>query len=706
MATKYSVTMALDELGSYNNIHNSDKDVFSSEKTGSDKTGNRQGNTDWNSVDSDLSFFSGGSDVNTETGGSDKFYENIPELKNEDITNVTLDGDLDNIPAKNLIKYTSLQFGRSPVVNPPWQFGELDDVRSNPTYPYMGRVYLEQIYSNFPIMTVEPGRERYCKDPFLFFGLSFDANKYDSYIKNDGNGFSIPGLTTVANIIGSIFSIVWDSITGADPDKEKFLRFHPAMKLFKSYINDIMRETASNLGLLFWGDSLVKNIDEQKNAYTQGAQKVMEYNAKLSGDNPSDSEKTKWYEEVANIFKGVFGWGNSGNENNPADQDINGNMIGSHKNMLGGSEYNIDGDTMLVIDSDPDGPNSYTPYRGTLPTLSILNFLPDASRGGSSNVSPKGLADLEDTVRKAANQTYIPFLIQKTTISETFGNSTTPHPLGTQLNSMAEEKQNQKAFGMGGAIARAIGEGGSLDQQLMGLLDQAKNAIVGEVAQNVAEMGMLVAGNGRAIFPEMWSQSSYNRSYSIEIPLWVPVGDTISIFECVYVPYLIWFCLTNPLQNSRNMYTSPFVVRLTSKGLFTIPFGIVETLQVTRGEEKNDRTIDGLCRTIKLSIGIKDLQPSMMLSLGGGTWWKLKKNNSGLTEYLATLTNMTIADRYNMMNTLKKFVGQTIASAQDAFSLNNIKFNLSQSFIFKPLMWWYKGTGNISVDDTPKFGTI
>ena len=58
------------------------------------------------------------------------------------------------------IEGLSLRFGESPVLNAPWQFNELDDVRSNTTYPHMGRVYLTYIYSNFPILTIQPGREK------------------------------------------------------------------------------------------------------------------------------------------------------------------------------------------------------------------------------------------------------------------------------------------------------------------------------------------------------------------------------------------------------------------------------------------------------------------------------------------------------------------------------------------------------------------
>ena len=82
----------------------------------------------------------------------------------------------------------SLRMGECPVVNPPWQFNELDDVRSNTTYPHIGRVYLTYIYSNFPILTFQPGREKMNANLLTFFtkGLGTDHAVLNKYIRSGG----------------------------------------------------------------------------------------------------------------------------------------------------------------------------------------------------------------------------------------------------------------------------------------------------------------------------------------------------------------------------------------------------------------------------------------------------------------------------------------------------------------------------------------
>jgi hypothetical protein len=115
--------------------------------------------------------------------------------------------------------------------------------------------------------------------------------------------------------------------------------------------------------------------------------------------------------------------------------------------------------------------------------------------------------------------------------------------------------------------------------------------------------------------------------------------------------------MTAPIQTGKIMYMSPFSVKVFSKGLFSIENGIIESMTVTRGEEKNDRTRWGYPRTMKISLSIKDLQPAMMLSLGGSAFWKYRKANSSLTEYISTLCCLSISDRFSLARNFNKTIG-------------------------------------------------
>ena len=157
---------------------------------------------------------------------------------------------------KGTLSSISLRIGECPVVNPPWQFNELDDVRSNTTYPHIGRVYLTYIYSNFPILTFQPGREKMNSNLLTFFtkGLGTDHKVLNEYIRSGGKKGILKGigmaLTSIKNTtLGAIEGVL--GFMGINfADASKFITFRPAMKLYREMANNLLREFAANLGLL------------------------------------------------------------------------------------------------------------------------------------------------------------------------------------------------------------------------------------------------------------------------------------------------------------------------------------------------------------------------------------------------------------------------------------------------------------------------
>jgi len=304
------------------------------------------------------------------------------------------------------------------------------------------------------------------------------------------------------------------------------------------------------------------------------------------------------------------------------------------------------------------------------------------------------------------NRTYLPFMVQKNiSVSESFQNNFADHPLKAQLDSKAEEAEGKKAgAGMstmmdaiyGGGVQQFLQDPGAA---LQGLGAKVTTMLTSEVAANTTAMGMLMTGSGRALLPAIWSNSSYSRNYSLDFEFFSPSGDTVSIFENCFIQFIIFLTLANPLQTAKYLYTSPFVIRVYSKGLFSINMGVVESMEVTRGGEKNDRTIYGYPRSIKISLGLKDLAPTMMLSLGGAAFWRYKEANSGMNEYIATLTNLSIADRYSMSRKWSVMWAKIKNEWFDqTLNLDNIGFNFTQKFAgIKPLAIWSRG--NMSVDN-------
>ena len=76
---------------------------------------------------------------------------------------------------------------------------------------------------------------------------------------------------------------------------------------------------------------------------------------------------------------------------------------------------------------------------------------------------------------------------------------------------------------------------------------------------NVAEEQVLHGSN--LIYPEIWMDSEYSKTYSIKMRLVSPYGTREAIYLNIFVPMFHALCLTLPRQTSANSYASPFIIR-------------------------------------------------------------------------------------------------------------------------------------------------
>ena len=579
---------------------------------------------------------------------------------------------------KGTLPSISLRMGECPVVNPPWQFNELDDVRSNTTYPHIGRVYLTYIYSNFPILTFQPGREKMNSNLLTFFtkGLGTDHKVLNEYIRSGGKKGILKGigmaLTSIKNTtLGAIEGVL--GFMGINfADASKFITFRPAMKLYREMANNLLREFAANLGLL---DLTAENYDSG-------------FNFDLNTNDNSVYNEIKDEEYAKDIENSFIDEKSKG-----IDKDLQ-SIVGSAKERTSSEqqeEYKTFGDKIakaasVVGAAIKDGASAISStYRGSIRRLDILDILPHISFTSNQGKISQFFGDIE-------NRSYIPFLCQSNiSISETFSNTTKEHPIMGSINSLSEQSSDAKGIGGAQEIinqAQNLMGGADFMTKMSEMANKALKKGAGELVSNVSEMGAIMNGDGKLLVPEIWASSSYSRSYSVDFKFWSPTGDIVSIFENVYIPYLLLMVLAMPLQTGYHSYVSPFAVKVFSKGLFSVEFGMIENLNITRGDGANDRTRMNFPRSIKVSVTVKDLSPTLMLSLGGGAFWKYKRANSGLSEYIATMCNLSIADRLDMGRKFDTFWALQTASLRDKFSLNNIGYALGSTFIFKPAVAW------------------
>lgn len=246
----------------------------------------------------------------------------------------------------------------------------------------------------------------------------------------------------------------------------------------------------------------------------------------------------------------------------------------------------------------------------------------------------------------SAQENVVFYLDGLSSIQESFTNSTTPSSIASQINQISETANELKfLFGTdGNAIASAISDGtnllSSFTESLSGLTSKLGGGIVESLASNGVKS---ILNGGKIMFPEIWQDSQYDRSYSIDIKLRSPDHDTLSIYLNVLKPYckILAMVLPHAVEGDVNSYESPYLVKAYCKGLFSVDFGMITGMNVTKGAECcwND---DGLPTQIDISIDITDLYKSM--SMSGKDPTKVFKivENTAYLDFLANTSGLNI----------------------------------------------------------------
>lgn len=298
---------------------------------------------------------------------------------------------------------------------------------------------------------------------------------------------------------------------------------------------------------------------------------------------------------------------------------------------------------------------------------------------------------------------FIGFYIDTPTeIRESFSNQTSESSLKGMADSISEQgKELNFLFGYGASaldindteISNSIAE---LANDISRLT--SKNNILNSITKHL----QTVASGGRLVFPEIWSNSSFDKSYNIDIKLVSPDADKLSIYLNIIVPLMHLIALAAPRTKGKNTggmnqnaYFQPFLVRAVYKSMFSVDTGIITSMDISKGDEGR-WTPDGLPTSVTVSFTIKDLYQVMSISpteyLDGGMLTGVGSDtycNTTLMDYIGTLCGVNIfepdvkraVDMWYMMN-----IGGSVNSI-----INTEIFTRMQNNIQNIVQSWWRG---------------
>lgn len=254
-----------------------------------------------------------------------------------------------------------------------------------------------------------------------------------------------------------------------------------------------------------------------------------------------------------------------------------------------------------------------------------------------------------------ASENLIFYLDSFDSVSESVSNDTTESSIASQINGFTDQL-NEIKFLIGNdgqsTLSAALGGAGEVTQNITSAFSGALESLGGGIVGSLSKQGVnSIFEGGKIIFPEIWSNSDYSKSFNLEIKLRSPDNDNLSIFLNIIKPYCKLLTLGLPRQvNSnggevdQNAYGAPFLVRAYSKGMFNIDMGIISSMTINKGAtaQWND---DGLPTQLDITLEIKDLYGKFAMSKAdgwAGTGVLNVVNNTAYMDFLANLSGLNV----------------------------------------------------------------
>lgn len=233
-------------------------------------------------------------------------------------------------------------------------------------------------------------------------------------------------------------------------------------------------------------------------------------------------------------------------------------------------------------------------------------------------------------------------------ISENFNNDTTDSSLKSNMNSLSDLGREIQFYlgnaksSTGVAFDRFTNQNDLVDniRNTDAFIDDILGKGNGNIFKRMTGNIQTVVSGGRLIFPEIWSDSTFSRSYTVNQTLVSPDTDDLSIYLNILVPMFHWIALAAPRAAISNGYIAPYLVKAFYKGLYNIDMGIINGLNFTKGDE-GSWTRSGLPTIVKVSADIKDLYSAFSISDTRNGEINVF-NNTILMDYIANLCGVNI----------------------------------------------------------------
>ena len=262
-----------------------------------------------------------------------------------------------------------------------------------------------------------------------------------------------------------------------------------------------------------------------------------------------------------------------------------------------------------------------------------------------------------------------------TTVSESFSSELGESALaGMAKGVSAKAKEAAFLLGISDRTAGSKDSNSKLEERarnsgassgMSGVLSDLANTVVSGFDDN-NRVGAVLNGEN-LLFPKVWQNSTFDKSYNISFRFLSPYGDKDSIFEYVYVPFLCCMAMCGPVQTATDSFKSPFLVRINCPGIMECDMGMVTNISWVRGTSQNLYSCQGLPLGIDVTMTVTDMYPTMALASN----LALLRENMGLSAFLDNmcgLSNMKMNLIANVNSSINSKIASGFGKATDIYT--------------------------------------
>lgn len=497
------------------------------------------------------------------------------------------------------VTFTNSSLGGNYAINPPYQFTRWADIRHPPrggnesnANEGMGSYYADAIDRTGQLVHFSFGVPEFNSITSFFFNF-YDART--AMLVNYGriNEF----FYAVGEVLTFIFTAPFQPfILGAkwltnaldfikDTGSSKWCYFKPTMHVYWTMVNNIANELAVNMGIVPRIGSAAFNEETQS-----------------GGMSPTEMARLAhiWMpqlfrsEEVGGID--VMALSREAQRRAIVDRE---NMIRARE--LQSTEANVTSAMLKQLAEKPSDPHpdvSTSKLMAAYTNQVAGDEQKPPSSGESFSERWKTLNQYAQASHEDGSQ-FATFRVDNLrSLSETFSNSFETSGIQQQVNGKVKQSRD-KRFDFAN---------GNISDLLSGVITAAGSFAAGALDSIGAGGIMAAAGEAYVDIPEMWADSSASMpSVTFNIPIHSPYGNPLSRFIDIAIPIAHVLAAGLPRSTGRSSYSAPFVCQWFYPGHTQCRYGMIESINITRGGGNVGFNENGEMLSCEIQISVKDL---------------------------------------------------------------------------------------------------